>query len=84
MMTSFDIMDAQRYNTIMRVTNGITFSFNMSCKIVGGRTRLMQLIEQGHIRADKGNVNAQNGKWLCNASDVLKYAKIKHSKKIQS
>jgi hypothetical protein len=68
----------------MRVTNGITFSFNMSCKIVGGRGRLTKLLEQGHIRAEKGNVNAQNGKWLCNASDVLKYAKIKHSKKIQA
>lgn len=84
MTVSYDAVDAMRYNTIMRVMNGVTFSARMSWKIVGGRTRLMQLIEQGHIRADKGNVNAQNGKWLCNASDVLKYAKIKHSKKIQS
>jgi len=25
----------------------------------------------------RGNQNAQNGKWLCNASDVLRYAKAK-------
>lgn len=78
MTKSCDIRDAERYDTIMRVMNGMTFGLRYSEKIVGGRTRLIRLIEQGHIRAEKGNGNAQNGKWLCNASDVLRYAKVKH------
>lgn len=75
---SCDIRDNERYQTIMRVMNGMTFGLRYSEKIVGGRGRLMRLIEQGHIRAEKGNGEAQNGKWLCNASDVLRYAKVKH------
>lgn len=78
MTNSCDIRDAERYDTIMRVMNGMTFGLRYSEKIVGGRTRLIRLIEQGHIRAEKGNGTAQNGKWLCNASDVLRYARVKH------
>ena len=64
--------------TIYRVMNSQVFGLRQSEKIVGGRSRLLKLIEQGHIRADKGNTKAQNGKWLCNASDVLRYAKVKY------
>lgn len=78
MTMSYDIKNIERYQTIMRVMNGMTFGLRYSERIVGGRGRLMRLIEQGHIRAEKGNGNAQNGKWLCNASDVLRYAKVKH------
>ena len=67
-----------RYETIMRVMNGMTFGLRYSERIVGGRGRLLRLIEQGHIRADKGNCEAQNGKWQCNASDVLRYAEVKY------
>ena len=77
MTMSYDIKNIERYQTIMRVMNGMTFGLRYSERIVGGRGRLMRLIEQGHIRAEKGNGNAQNGKWLCNASDVLRYAKVK-------
>jgi hypothetical protein len=77
MTRAFDIRPDERYETIMRVMNGMTFGLRYSEKIVGGRGRLMRLIEQGHIRAEKGN-GVQNGKWLCNASDVLRYAKIKY------
>ncbi len=75
---TYEISLAERFETIMRVMNGMTFGLRQSERIVGGRSRLLKLIEQGHIRADKGNVNAQNGKWLCNASDVLRYAKMKY------
>lgn len=78
MTMSCDIRDNEQYRIIMRVMNGMTFGLRYSEKIVGGRGRLMRLIEQGHIRAEKGNGEAQNGKWLCNASDVLRYAKVKH------
>ena len=78
MTKAFDIRPDERLETIMRVMNGMTFGLRYSEKIVGGRGRLMRLIVQGHIRAEKGNGQAQNGKWLCNASDVLRYARIKH------
>lgn len=63
--------------TIMRVMNGKTFGLRFSEKIVGGRTRLERLIVEGKIRAEKGNGSVQNGKWLVNAADVLKYARVK-------
>lgn len=61
---------------IMRVMNGKTFGLRYSEKIVGGRARLERLICDGKIRAHKGNESAQNGKWRCNAADVLRYARI--------
>jgi hypothetical protein len=63
-------------NTILRVMNGETFGLRTSERIVGGRSRLMQLITEGKIRAEKVNGKAQNGKWQCNAGDVLRYARI--------
>ena len=65
-----------RLQTILRLMNDKTFGLRYSEKIVGGRARLSQLIVDGKVRAIKGNTSAQNGKWLCNASDVLRYAKI--------
>lgn len=61
---------------IMRVMNGKRFGLRYSEKIVGGRARLERLITAGKIRACKGNESAQNGKWQCNAADVLRYARI--------
>lgn len=61
--------------TIYRVMNQKTFGFRFSATIVGGRSRLERLIAQGLIRAEKSNP-AQNGKWQCNASDVLRNAMI--------
>ena len=70
-----NISDSERLLNIMRVMNDKTFGFRYSEKIVGGRARLERLITAGLVRAEKGNRNAQNGKWLCNASDVLRYAR---------
>jgi hypothetical protein len=78
MTKAYDIRPDERLDIILRVMNGMTFGLRYSEKIVGGRGRLMRLIEAGHIRAEKGNGDAQNGKWQCNASDVLRYAKIKY------
>jgi hypothetical protein len=64
-----------RLAVILRVMNGKTFGLRYSEKIVGGRARLERLIVEGKIRAEKVNTKAQNGKWQCNASDVLRYAK---------
>ena len=68
--------DAARLETIYRVMNSETFGLRKAEKIVGGRTRLLRLIEEGKIRAEKTNGQAQNGKWFCNAGDVLRYARI--------
>lgn len=51
---------------------GITFSKNTAAKIVGGMYRLEKLVQNGRIRIEKPTA-AQNGKWRCNAADVLKY-----------
>ena len=69
-------LDAARLETIYRVMNSETFGLRKAEKIVGGRMRLLRLIEEGKIRAEKTNGKAQNGKWFCNAGDVLRYARI--------
>ena len=69
-------LDAARLETIYRVMNSETFGLRKAERLVGGRTRLLRLIEEGKIRAEKTNGNAQNGKWFCNAGDVLRYARI--------
>lgn len=71
------ITDSEKLLTIMRVMNNKTFGLRFSEKIVGGRSRLERLIIDGKIRAEKGNDEAQNGKWLINAADVLRYARVK-------
>lgn len=71
------ITDSEKLLTIMRVMNNKTFGLRFSEKIVGGRSRLERLIIDGKIRAEKGNDEAQNGKWLVNAADVLRYARVK-------
>lgn len=55
---------------------GITFSQRESEKVVGGRDRLFTLVGQGKIRAEKKPKDRQNGRWYCNAFDVIKYATI--------
>lgn len=55
---------------------GITFSQRESEKIVGSRDRLFKLVGEGKIRAEKKPKDRQNGRWYCNAYDVIKYAEI--------
>lgn len=68
----------ERLETIFHVMNGETFGLRTSERIVGGKSRLEKLITEGKVRAEKVNGKAQNGKWQCNASDVLRFARIKH------
>lgn len=51
--------------------NQITFSQREAEKLVGGRGRLFRLIGDGSIRAEKKS-DRQNGRWYCNAYDVVK------------
>ena len=69
-------LDAIKLDVIYRVMNSETFGMKKAGRIVGGHARLMRLIEEGKIRAEKTNGQAQNGKWFCNAGDVLRYARI--------
>ena len=62
--------------TILIVMNDKTFGQREAANIVGGRGRLFNLIGAGLIRAEK-MTNKQNGKWFCNASDVLRYATLR-------
>lgn len=58
------------------VLNDKTFGRDQAADIVGGLSRLIELIGKGLIRAEK-RTNKQNGKWFCNAYDVIKWAKLK-------
>ena len=69
-------LDSTRLDVIYRIMNGEVFGLKQASRIVGGQSRLMRLIEEGKIRAEKRNAQAQNGKWMCNAGDVLRYARI--------
>lgn len=59
------------------VLNNKTFGRDEAADIVGGLSKLVDLIGKGKIRAEK-RTNKQNGKWFCNAYDVLKHASLKH------
>ena len=69
-------LDSMKLDVIYRIMNSETFGLRKSERIVGGHARLIRLIEEGKIRAEKVNGAAQNGKWQCNASDVLRHARI--------
>ncbi|MDE6353416.1 MAG: hypothetical protein K2K88_09850 [Muribaculaceae bacterium] len=62
----------------MKVTfnkHNIYFSKRQAAKLVGGETRLEKLIISGKIRMDKPTAK-QNGKWFCNASDLLDFIRL--------
>lgn len=54
-------------------TFGITFSKSQAERLVGSG-KLLQLIEAGKIETDKPTPR-QNGKWFCNAADVLRHCR---------
>lgn len=60
------------------VLNNKTFGQREAADIVGGRGRLFRLVGSGDIRAEKKPADKQNGRWYCNAWDVVKHAKLKY------
>ena len=58
------------------VLNNKTFGRDEAADIVGGLSNLKKLIGKGKIRAEK-KTQKQNGKWFCNAYDVIKHATLK-------
>lgn len=59
---------------ILAVMANEYFSKDLSAKIVGGFKKLEDLIAGGKIEAHKPN-NVQNGKWFCNAAQVLQHCR---------
>ena len=59
---------------ILAVMANEYFSKDLSAKIVGGVKKLEGLIAAGKIEAHKPN-NVQNGKWFCNAAQVLQHCR---------
>lgn len=66
-------------DNILRIMSTETFGKDKSAGIVGGEKKLLRLIEQGEIESDKPT-NAQNGKWRCNAAQVLKHCRCARNK----
>lgn len=67
-------------DNIMRVMEGESFCKDRAAYIVGGQKKLERLIEAGEINVDKPS-NSQNGKWHCNAAQVLKHCRNMRPKK---
>lgn len=59
---------------ILLVMDTMTFGKDVAAMIVGGQKKLERLISDGKIAADKP-CNKQNGKWYCNAADVLRHCR---------
>lgn len=59
---------------ILAVMSDEYFSKDLSAKIVGGVKKLEDLIATGKIEESKPS-NVQNGKWFCNAAQVLKHCR---------
>ena len=77
-MGKFKIKDlnpaAIQLENIFAVMSGEYFGKDVSAKIVGGVKKLEDLIAAGKIEAHKPN-NVQNGKWFCNAAQVLRHCR---------
>ena len=65
-------MEVDRYHTVLRAAQNVTFSKNTAAKLVGGQRRLENLVAEDRIRAIK-TTDKQNGRWECNGSDVIRY-----------
>jgi hypothetical protein len=64
-----------RLMTIETALNNEVFSKTVASRLVGGKANLMRLVERGKIRIEKPT-NKQNGKWFCNAGDVIRNIQI--------
>ncbi len=65
---------------ILAVMAEESFGKDLSAKIVGGVKKLEDLIASGAIEAHKPN-NVQNGKWFCNAAQVLRHCRNMRKRK---
>ena len=63
--------DEIRYRSLLIAMEHKNISFAFATKIVGGKVRLMSLMESGAIRNTKPD-GASNRKWLINAADCYR------------
>lgn len=73
MMKPVDTPAVHLENILLAMANK-SFCKTEAAEIVGGRARLVRLVESGEIRAVKTS-RQQNGRWYCNAADVLKHCR---------
>lgn len=66
--------EAIQLENIFAVMSDEYFGKDLSAKIVGGVKKLEDLVTAGKIEATKPN-NVQNGKWFCNAAQVLRHCR---------
>lgn len=59
-----------RLRCIIYAFSQVSLSKNMASVLVGGRGRLMRLVQEGKIHVSKPS-NTQNGKWYCNGAEVV-------------
>ena len=65
---------------ILTIMSGFTFGKKDAMHIVGGEKKLTDLIAAGKIEATKPT-QTQNGKWFCNAAQVLRHCRNTRKKK---
>lgn len=66
--TQFD-----RYHTVLRAAQNVTFSKSTAQKLVGGRRRLERLVNEKKIRCPEELIGTKYKRWECNGADVLRY-----------
>ena len=59
---------------ILNIMSDFTFGKRDAMHIVGGEKKLTDLIAAGKIEASKPSLS-RNGKWFCNASQVLRHCR---------
>ena len=69
---------AQKYLQIISQVKGMTFSWKVSQKLVGGKKRLERLMLEEKVKYDKPE-GAPNTKWQFDAADI--FANIKPNPK---
>lgn len=72
--------EAVQLENIFAVMEDECFCKDLSAKIVGGVKKLEDLIASGAIEAHKPS-NVQNGKWFCNAAQVLRHCRNMRKRK---
>lgn len=65
---------------ILNIMSDFTFGKKDAMRIVGGEKKLTDLIAAGKIEATKPS-ETQNGKWFCNAAQVLRHCRNTRKKK---
>lgn len=67
-------IDGIHLANILAAMERLTFGKDVAAQIVGGSKRLERLIASDEVRAVK-RCGKQNGKWYCNAADVLRHCR---------